>query len=90
MNVRIMKQIIVIKYIVSISYYKTMWLQRSYVMVPLLKLSGNAPRQEQLFNKMKALLMHDCLNAYPDLNLPLNIYMDESDYQLGAAIIQDG
>ena len=32
----------------------------------------------------------DCLNAYPDYNKTFKIYTDASDYQLGAAIIQEG
>ena len=32
----------------------------------------------------------DCLNAYPDYNNPFKIYTDASNYQLGAAIIQEG
>ena len=32
----------------------------------------------------------DCLNAYPDYNKPFKIYTDASNYQLGAAIIQEG
>ena len=32
----------------------------------------------------------DCLNAYPDYNKPFKIHTDASDYQLGAAIIQEG
>ena len=38
---------------------------------------------------MKVLLMHDCFNAYSDLNLPINIYTETRNYQLGAAIIQN-
>ena len=34
-------------------------------------------------------MVADCLNAYPDYNKPFEIYTNVSDYQLGAAIIQD-
>ena len=82
-------------FIGHINYYKTMWPQHSHALKPLLELTDDVPflwglRQEQAFKEMKALLMHDYLNAYPDLNLPFNIYMDASDYQFGVAIIQNG
>ena len=32
----------------------------------------------------------DCINVYPDYTKTFHIYTDTSDYQLGAAIIQDG
>ena len=31
----------------------------------------------------------DCLNAYPNYNQSFEIYTNASDYQLGAAIIQN-
>ena len=82
-------------FIGGINYYKMMWPQRSHVLAPLLELTGDAPfvlgpHQEIAFKETKALLMHYCLNAYPDLNCPFDIYTNASDYQLGAAIIQNG
>ena len=56
-----------------------MWPQRTYVPVPLLELSSDAPlvrepRQEWAFDEMKALLMH--VNAYlalPFHSIPIQI-----------------
>ena len=39
---------------------------------------------------MKAILASDCLNAYPDYSIHFHIYTNASNYQLGAAIIQNG
>ena len=72
-----------------------MWPRRTHVLAPLTALQGKdttfvwGKPQQQAFDDMKALLAHDCLNVYPDLNQPFDIYTDASDYQLGAAIIQN-
>ena len=39
---------------------------------------------------MKAMMLSDTLLSYLDLNLPFDIEMDSSDYQLGAVIKQNG
>ena len=45
--------------------------------------------QQEAFEILKSIMAADCLNAYPDCNQPFEIYTDASDYQLGAAIIQN-
>ena len=39
---------------------------------------------------MKVILAADAINAYPDYTQPFDIYTDASDYQLGAAVLQNG
>lgn len=35
-------------------------------------------------------MVTECLNYYPNLNIPFDIYIDASDYQLGDSILQLG
>ena len=82
----------------GVNFFKTMWPRRTHVLAPLTAFQGKdttfvwGKPQQQAFDEMKALLAHDCLNVYPDpdLNQPFDIYTDASDYQLRAAIIQNG
>ena len=37
---------------------------------------------------MKAIIVADAINAFPDYSIPYHVYTDTSDLQLGAAIIQ--
>jgi len=46
------------------------------------------PECQQAFEKIKALLAHDTMIAYPDHNYPFHIYTDASEYQLGSVIMQ--
>ena len=47
------------------------------------------PDQQKAFKTLKSIMAAECLNAYPDYNQHFKIYTDVSDYQLGAAIIQN-
>ena len=39
---------------------------------------------------MKAIIVADAINVFPDYSVPFDVYTDASDFQLGAAIIQRG
>ena len=82
-------------FIGAVNFYKSLWPQRAHVLAPLAELTGDKPFRwtpvhQKAFLEMKALLASDCINAYPDYNKDFDIYTDASDYQLGAAILQDG
>jgi hypothetical protein len=48
------------------------------------------PHCDTAFAEMKAVMFADTLMHYPNINIPLEIYTDSSDYQMGAVIMQNG
>ena len=79
----------------AVNYYKSFWPRQAHILTPLTELTGNrkftwTKRQQESFDEVKAILAADAINAYPDYNLPFDICTDASDYQLGAAILQNG
>jgi len=81
----------------AINFYRDMYPRRSHVLAPLTAMSGirkgTIPWDDacqKAFDHMKALLAQDVFLRYPDHNKPFHVYTDASDYQLGAAIMQDG
>ena len=66
------------------------------MLAPLAELTGRGrfvwtDCHEKAFQEMKAIITADAMNAFPDYSKPFHIYTDaSSDYQLGAAIVQDG
>jgi hypothetical protein len=45
---------------------------------------------QKVFVKMHMLMAANALAAYPAHNMRFDVYMDASDFQLGACIIQEG
>ena len=82
-------------FIGAVNFYKSLWPRRAHVLAPLAELTGKRPfewssTKQRAFEEMKAIIASNCYNQYVDLNEPIEIYTDASDYQLGAAIIQNG
>jgi len=82
-------------FIGAVNFYKSLYPRRAHLLAPLTDLTGNRPfswdeEKELAFKQMKAIIATDCINTYPDYSKPFDIYTDASEYQVGAAIIQEG
>jgi hypothetical protein len=73
-----------------------MWLSCAHILKPLTDQSGlkkKAPikwtdEMQKVFDKIRLLMAANALAAYPDYNKWFDVYTDDSDFQLGACIIQ--
>jgi hypothetical protein len=84
-----------------VTYYRDMWPHSSDILAPLTAKTGApkkgeksspfmwTPEMQKAFDAMKALMAADVLCAYPNHNKPFHIYMDASNYQFSACIMQE-
>jgi hypothetical protein len=85
-------------FIGCINYYHDMWPSCAHILKPLTDWSGLKKKDpiewtdemKKVFDKMHLLMAADALAAYPDHNKQFDVYTDDSDFQLGACIIQEG
>lgn len=84
-------------FIGMVNFYRNFWRKRAELMAPLTALCGRSkgklqptPELIRSFNAIKALIAEEVLLAFPDPNLPYDIYTDASDYQMGAVLMQQG
>ena len=82
----------------KITYYRDMWPRRSHILAPFTALAG-LPKKAKLewteeldlaFKRVKAIIVHGVLMAFPNHNKDFDIFTDLSYYQLGVCIMQDG
>ena len=81
-------------YVGAVNHYKLLWPRRARILAPLSELTQRGklcwePRHYQSFNAIKAIICANALNAYQDYTKPFPLYTNASNFQLGAAIIQD-
>jgi hypothetical protein len=73
-----------------VNYYHDMWPSHAHFLKPLTDQSSLTDAIQQVFEKMCLLMAANALTAYPDHNKRFDVYVDASDFQLGACIIQEG
>ncbi|GFH50558.1 hypothetical protein CTEN210_07034 [Chaetoceros tenuissimus] len=81
-----------------VQYYRDVWPHRSHILTPLTELTAGKGKKtkvnwteehETAFNEIKKIIAEETLLAYPDFSKRFIIHLDASDYQLGAAIMQE-
>ena len=83
------------RFIGIINYYQDMWVHCSDALAPLSALTSKnvkwtwTPKHQEAFVKVKQIVSHEVMLAYPDFNKPFDIHTDASKRQLGAVISQE-
>ena len=80
-------------FIGSVNNYRSLWPRRAHVLAPLGQLTSKGkfiwePIHQESFDEMKSIIVAYAINAFPDYSIPFHVYIDTSDLQLGAEIIQ--
>ena len=79
-----------------VNYYRDMWAIHSHIIQPLTALTSYKVRfkwtdvEQKAFDDNKRAVAHNILLSYPDSNKKFDIHTDDSNYQLGSVIIQEG
>ena len=84
------------------NYYRDMWPNRAHIMKPLTDASGKKHTingknkfvwtndMQKALDELKAIVSQEVLLQYPDYTKPFDIFVDASEYQMGAVIKQNG
>ena len=86
------------RFLGMVNFYWDLWTRCLHTLAPLKKLLAVKKKSnfylgvEELkaFEEAKWMLGNNALLVYPDFPKPFNIYLDASDYQLGATVFQNG
>jgi hypothetical protein len=83
------------QFIGMVNYYRYMWKKQSHVLVPLDTLAGKNSKFEwkeehytTAFNEMKAIVSKETLLSFPEYSQRFELYVDASDKQLSAVLMQ--
>ena len=81
-----------------VNFYRDLWLHRSHILAPLNKMARTKTKkdwywtksEQTAFMEAKEMLMKETLLAFPDFTKPFHVYMDASNRQLRATVVQEG
>ena len=82
-------------FIGAVNHCKSLWPRRAHTLGSLAALTGKgkfhwSPDHKRSFKEMKAIIVADAIDVFPDCSIPFDVCTDASDFQLGAAMIQNG
>jgi hypothetical protein len=78
-----------------VNFYRQLWYHRSHIITLLVAITSDkakcvwGPEQKKAFKEIRNTVAHQVLLKYPDFSKPFDIFIDASDYQIGAVIAQE-